>query len=583
MKRYKLLLILTLIIAFGCKDKYIDGLAKVEPGADQSAPQVTVNFPPEGYELQTNEAVTSINIDLKVTDDIEIGSISVKIDGTEITNYSEFKDYRVAYEKYNYDNVTTGSHMLTVIATDLDGNTTTKNVNFTKAPPYVPKYNGETFYMPFNSEFREMNTLQEATVVGSPTFGDGIQGGTAYQGAADSYITFPTTGLQANEFTAAFWLKLPSTIDGPAGLVVMGPEDTANPDAQNVRTSGFRLFYDNAAGKAYFKLNVGTGSGETWVDGGDVAKFDPAANPGWMHIAFTISGTDATLYVNGQVIKSSTNTGVDWTGCDLLSIMSGAPRFTGWGHKSCVGEMDELRLFNKALSQSEIQTIMLKEQSTFHMGFNGNYKNDLNGTAATVVGSPDYDYGGGVSGDAYKGATDAYLTFPTTGLQGSEFSASCWLKLPSTIDGPAGLLVMGPVDAANPDAQNVRTSGFRLFYDNAGGMAFIKGNVGTGSAETWVDGGDAAKFDPATNSGWLHVAFTISGTEATLYVNGQVIKTSTTTPIDWTGCDLFSIMSGAPRFTGWGHKSCVGEMDELYLFNKALSADEVTLLMNDGQ
>ena len=226
---------------------------------------------------------------------------------------------------------------------------------------------------------------------------------------------------------------------------------------------------------------------------------------------------------------------------------------------------------------------MLKQESTFHMGFNGNYKDGISGTAATVVGSPTYAYSDGVSGDAYQGATDSYLTFPTTGLQGDEFSASCWLKLPSTIDSPAGILVMGPKDTANPDAQNVRTSGFRLFYDNSGGKAYFKVNVGTGSGETWVDGGDPAKIDPAVNSGWIHVAFTISGTDVTYYINGQLISSSTTTGVDWTGCDLFSIMSGAPRFTGWGHKSCVGEMDELYLFKKALSADEVTLMMNDGQ
>jgi hypothetical protein len=38
--------------------------------------------------------------------------------------------------------------------------------------------------------------------------------------------------------------------------------------------------------------------------------------------------------------------------------MSGAPRFTEWGHLSDESYMDELRIFNKALSQAEIQTII---------------------------------------------------------------------------------------------------------------------------------------------------------------------------------------------------------------------------------
>jgi len=48
---------------------------------------------------------------------------------------------------------------------------------------------------------------------------------------------------------------------------------------------------------------------------------------------------------------------VDWTGCNLLSIGSGSPRFTEWGHFSDLSYIDELRLYNKALSQGEVQSI----------------------------------------------------------------------------------------------------------------------------------------------------------------------------------------------------------------------------------
>ncbi len=584
MKTYSKLVIfvLSIFLLNACDQNYIDGISAVDPGSDESAPQVKVNFPPEGYELQTNEAVASINIDFEVRDDIEIASISLKMDGAEIASYSDFKDYRVAMEQLTYDNVTTGTHVLSVVATDIDGKTTTLNVNFAKSPPYVPLYEGEVFYMPFNNEFREMNSLELATVVGNPGFTGGIQGGTAYAGATDAYLTFPTTGLQGNEFSASMWINLPETITGGAGILVMGPEDTANPDAQNNRKSGFRLFYDNSSGKAFFKVNAGNGSSDTWVDGGDLAKVDPAVTNGWFHIAFTISESSVILYINGEEIKNSAFTGIDWTGCDVLSIMSGAPRFTGWGHKSSIAKMDELRLFNKALTQDEIKTLMLKEESSFYMDFNGDFKESLSGTEATVVGSPSIAYSAGLKGDAYQGAANSYLTYPTAGLQGEEFSASFWMKLPATIDGAAGILVMGPEDTANPTAQNNRKSGFRFFNDNSGGKAFFKLNAGNGTADTWVDGGDPAKVDPSVTTGWFHLAFTISKSNAIFYLNGQEIKSSAFTGIDWTGCDILSIMSGAPRFTGWGHNSSLAMMDELYLFNKALSADEVILMMQDG-
>jgi hypothetical protein len=80
----------------------------------------------------------------------------------------------------------------------------------------------------------------------------------------------------------------------------------------------------------------------------------------------------------------------------------------------------------------------------------------------------------------------------------------------------------------------------------------------------------------------VHFAFAIDNTEASVFINGVEVKQDAFDGINWTGCDLLSIMSGAPRFTEWGHLSDQSLMDELYFFDKALSAEEVTLLMNDG-
>lgn len=100
-------------------------------------------------------------------------------------------------------------------------------------------------------------------------------------------------------------------------------------------------------------------------------------------------------------------------------------------------------------------------------------------------------------------------------------------------------------------------------------------------ADSWFDGGADADVDPTTGD-WVHFAFSISDVEAVVYINGEVAKQGVFTGIDWTGCDVLSIMSGAPRFTGWNHWSDESLMDELRLFNKAITADEVNLLYNDG-
>ncbi len=40
-------------------------------------------------------------------------------------------------------------------------------------------------------------------------------------------------------------------------------------------------------------------------------------------------------------------------------------------------------------------------------------------------------------------------------------------------------------------------------------------------------------------------------------------------------------MSGAPNFVGWNHRSDRGMLDDLRLFDKALTAEEVTALYNE--
>ena len=156
-------------------------------------------------------------------------------------------------------------------------------------------------------------------------------------------------------------------------------------------------------------------------------------------------------------------------------------------------------------------------------------------------------------GDAYLGAADSYLTFPTAGLLGDEFSASFWLQT-NADPTRAGILVIGPPDADNPDAPNNRSSGFRFFREGDEMSQIFKLNVGHGEGETWFDGGADATIDPATGD-WVHFAFTISGTESVVYINGEVAKQGAFTGVDWTDCDVLSIMSGEPRFTGWNHRS----------------------------
>lgn len=448
-------------------------------------------------------------------------------------------------------------------------------------------YEGEMFYMPFDGDYVDAVSGTQATVVGTPGFaGEAVEGTDAYAGASGSYLTFAANDLKTEAFSATFWLKV-NAVPDRAGILVMGPPDPNLPATPNNRTSGFRFFRENASGKQRFKLNVGNGTGDNWFDGGAAADVDPAANQ-WVHFAFTISNSNVSVYIDGKVVSTGTFPGISWNGIDVLSIMSGAPRFTEWGHLSDESFMDELRLYNKELTEQDIQAIMQAEGGytpkyegeTFYMPFDGDYIEKVTNIEATVVGSPAFA-GQGVKGaDAYAGAADSYLTFPTAGIATQDFSAAFWLKINATPD-RAGILVAGPPDPNMPATPNNRTKGFRFFRENASGMQRFKLNVGDGTADSWFDGGAAADVDPTLNE-WVHFAFTISAAGAVVYINGKVVSQGTLSGISWEGVDILSIMSGAPRFTEWGHLSDKSYMDELRLFNKVLTQAEVQAVMSGG-
>src|SRR5262249_16001860 len=75
----------------------------------------------------------------------------------------------------------------------------------------------------------------------------------------------------------------------------------------------------------------------------------------WSHLAATYNGSTLSLYVNGTLVASQAFTG-------SIITSSGALRIGGngvWG-EYFTGQIDEVRIYNRALTQAEIQIDMQK-------------------------------------------------------------------------------------------------------------------------------------------------------------------------------------------------------------------------------
>lgn len=590
-------LIAALVIAVSCGDED-DPVDQVD---DTTKPVVTISSPADGSTVETLDETATINIEFVATDETELASVVVDFNGTQILEVTSFVDFLKYTGSIAKEDVADGSYVITITATDLGGNTATATSTFTKttANPYIPLDN-EVFYMGFDGNYVELISETAGTAVGTPGYlGSGYAGNNAYKGATDAYLKFGTSALQSNELTFSFFMKLDVTADR-AGILVMGPADAANPDAQNVRTSGFRFFREASGDKQIFKWNFGTGSDEVWIDGGDAAKLDPTVDE-WHHFGFILGESTAYFYIDGVLVsKKEDHLGLDLTGCDLLTIGSGAPRFTGWNHLSDNSAIDELRIFDKALTEAELSAVSGVEIVTeptwdpdpkltplvsadavevMRMSFDTDFSISGITATATAVGTPSV-VTGGVSGKAYQGAVDSYLTVPTTDIVNNPFSVSMWIKVDNDPN-RAGILVIGPPDEVNTTTPNNRTSGIRFFREASDYGQRYKLNVGNGTADSWADGGRYAEI-PTGVTEWRHVAFTVNDTLAQVYMNGILVTSSKITGLDWTNCDIMSFGSGAPRFTEWGHLADESMFDELRIYKGVLNPTQIAALKAEG-
>lgn len=273
---------------------------------------------------------------------------------------------------------------------------------------------------------------------------------------------------------------------------------------------------------------------------------------------------------------------IDWTGCELFTIGAGGDTFSYWDHLSDNSSLDELRFFNKELSSTEVATIYGGDfvpqyfGATLYTPFDGTYTDNVTNSSATSVGSPGFAGESAVGTDAYQGAADSYLTFPITDVFANQFSGAFWYKVNGDPD-RAGILTVSPPMIG---ADNDLSAGFRLFREGNGDEQRIKLHLGTDGGDVWNDG----EVIDVTAGEWVHIAFTVSDTSTQIYFNGVAVTNSgdmSGKTIDWSNCDTLSIASGASNFIGWGHLSDASIIDELYLFDRVISVDEIQEIMAD--
>ncbi|KAK6833166.1 hypothetical protein PG987_007860 [Apiospora arundinis] len=173
----------------------------------------------------------------------------------------------------------------------------------------------------------------------SGKFGNALQ---LNQGKQEQYVTLPQETInQLRDFTIATWVNLASDQTW-ARLFDFGKDTTVNmfltPRA------------DVPSHAPRFSITTGGSGQEQQINGKAALPVNQ-----WAHIAITLEGTTGTMYVNGQVAGTNTDMTLNPTSLD-----NPGNRWIGrsqYGDAPLKATIDEFHIFNRALSEAEIQSL----------------------------------------------------------------------------------------------------------------------------------------------------------------------------------------------------------------------------------
>jgi hypothetical protein len=284
----------------------------------------------------------------------------------------------------------------------------------------------------------------------------------------------------------------------------------------------------------------------------------------WNHVAVTQDGTGVKIYINGVLSSvTGTNSGSYWTS----HITSATPYImcgqTAWSGNKDYGRMDELQIYRGALSDNDVKKDYLAGKCVYNRTFDWSTE-----TYSYFNATPDPD-GKICDCVSFDGSTQKFRSTAETNLASATGTVQMWVN-------PADSAALRVMFQITPDGTT--TSNY-LFVERLTTNK-IRVVIRNNSASV-VDVSSVATIN--TPNAWNHVAVTQDGTGVKIYINGVLSSvTGTNSGLYWT-----SHITSAPPYimcgqTAWSGNKDYGKMDELQVYNYALSGTQITQEFNRG-
>ncbi|MEI6605089.1 MAG: YDG domain-containing protein [Verrucomicrobiota bacterium] len=156
---------------------------------------------------------------------------------------------------------------------------------------------------------------------------------------ASQYVELPPSANDFSDMSVAVWVKWAGTA---AGQRIWSMGDGSSKEM-------YLTPMDDTTGK--LRIVIGNGTLSQSIDGA------AALGAGWNHVAVTITGSTATLYVNGA--QAGQNTSLTLAPDQLNAPLMQNANYLGRGNSGNYfqGSLDEFRLYMKSLTATEIGTL----------------------------------------------------------------------------------------------------------------------------------------------------------------------------------------------------------------------------------
>jgi hypothetical protein len=191
-------------------------------------------------------------------------------------------------------------------------------------------------YLPFDGNANDISMRNNhGNWSGNESYGQGFMGSAALFEADQSVVNIGSSQLVGlNEMTISVLAKKNSSGSGGSG----GGRLINRYATYEIRTSGSSY---------YFMVANETGS---IVISGDLETIN---NDEWHHYTITYDGSDVKAFINGEIVGSEEMTGHTRIGSGW-GFRIGLKSFPSSSDKSFNGLIDEVKMYNRALSQQEI-------------------------------------------------------------------------------------------------------------------------------------------------------------------------------------------------------------------------------------